>query len=152
MPWTVRLEDEHGIPETKEFLVVEFGSLPSGEAYPISSLIESAPHYDTLLKPVQVRAFIAKIDGADPECSEALAPLRDLCSHWAHSFPVKYNEQIGHIELPQTICMLIAASSSLLLQLQLQEDANRKQMGDVLEEHLRRFAKDEEINLQWRRR
>jgi hypothetical protein len=78
MPWTVRLEDENGVPETKEFLVIEFGSLPSGKAYPVSSLIESAPYYDTLLNPVQVRAFIAEIDAADPDCSEAFAPLRSL--------------------------------------------------------------------------
>jgi hypothetical protein len=78
LPWTVRLEDEHGIPETNEFFVIEFGSLPLGEAYPISSLIESAPYYDTLLNPVQVKAFIAEIDAGDSDCSEALALLRSL--------------------------------------------------------------------------
>ncbi|WP_035357597.1 hypothetical protein [Edaphobacter aggregans] len=78
MPWTVRLEDEHGIPETKEFLVIEFGSLPLGEAYPISSLIESAPYYHTLLNPVQVKAFIAEIEAGDWDRSEALASLRGL--------------------------------------------------------------------------
>jgi hypothetical protein len=78
MPWTVRLEDEHGIPETDEFLVIEFGSLPLGKAYPISSLIDSAPYYDTLLNPVQVKAFIAEIDAGDPNCSEALPRLRSL--------------------------------------------------------------------------
>jgi hypothetical protein len=78
MPWTVRLEDERGVPETEEFLVIEFGSLPSGQACPISSLIELAPYCDTLLNPVQVKAFIAEIDAGDPDCSEALAPLRSL--------------------------------------------------------------------------
>jgi hypothetical protein len=62
MPWTIRLEDQDGIPEAKEFLVIEFGSLPLGEAYPISCLVESAPYYDTLLNPVQVKAFIAEIE------------------------------------------------------------------------------------------
>jgi hypothetical protein len=78
MPWTVRLEDEHGIPETKELLVIEFESLPLGVAYPISSLIESAPYSDTLLNPVQVKAFIAEIEADDSDCSEALARLRGV--------------------------------------------------------------------------
>jgi hypothetical protein len=32
-----------GVPETAEFVVIEFGSLRSGEACPISSLIGLAP-------------------------------------------------------------------------------------------------------------
>jgi hypothetical protein len=78
--------------------------------------------------------------------------IRNLCSHWAHSFRVEYSEQTGRIELPQTICKLIAAPSSLLLQLELHGDADLTQMEDAVEEHLRRFANDEEIHLKWRRR
>jgi hypothetical protein len=78
MPWTVRLEDERGVPETAEFVVIEFGLLPSGEACPISSLIGLAPYCDTLLNPVQIKAFIAEIDAGDPDSSEALASLRRL--------------------------------------------------------------------------
>jgi hypothetical protein len=73
--WTVRLENERGLPLTKDILVVERGSLPTGDAFPISSLIEAAPWYDTLLNPEQVEAFLAEIDAAD---SKALASLRAL--------------------------------------------------------------------------
>jgi hypothetical protein len=76
--WTVRLENERGLPLTKDFLIVERGSLPTGEAFPISSLIEAAPWYDTLLNPEQVEAFVAEIDAADSDRSKALASLRSL--------------------------------------------------------------------------
>jgi hypothetical protein len=64
MPWTVRLENEDGIPTDESFLVIEFGSLPTGSAFPISSLIEAARYYDTLLNPVQTKAFIAELNAA----------------------------------------------------------------------------------------
>jgi hypothetical protein len=78
LPWTVRLEDEHGIPETNEFFVIEFGSLPLGEAYPSPASSSQLPTMTTLLNPVQVKAFIAEIDAGDSDCSEALALLRSL--------------------------------------------------------------------------
>jgi hypothetical protein len=78
--------------------------------------------------------------------------IRGLCSHWASHFPVQYTEATGQIVLPQTICRLVAAPSTLLLQLEVQADADRQQMEDVVEQHLRRVARDEEINLKWRPR
>jgi len=41
MPWTVRVEDESGMPDGGSFAVVPFGSLPQGSDFPISCLIES---------------------------------------------------------------------------------------------------------------
>ncbi len=78
--------------------------------------------------------------------------IRDLCSHWAHRFPVEHNEMTAQIVLPQTICKLVAAPSSLLLQLELQDDVDCQQMENVVQEHLRLLANGEEINLRWRRR
>lgn len=78
--------------------------------------------------------------------------IRQLCLHWSHHFPVDYNEIAGRIELPQTVCKFVATSSSLLLQLDLQADADQESIEGVVEEHLRRFAVGEEINLTWRRR
>jgi hypothetical protein len=61
MPWTVRVEDEAGKPDGEAFVVVEFGSLPKAMRFPISSLIEAAPYYDTVLNPVQVKALIEEL-------------------------------------------------------------------------------------------
>lgn len=78
--------------------------------------------------------------------------IRSLCSHWGHRFPVEYNETAGQILLPQTICKLFAAPSSFLLQLEVQEDVDPQLMENVVEQHLRRFASEEPIDLTWRRR
>jgi hypothetical protein len=47
---------------------------------------------------------------------------------------------------------MVAAPSSLLLQLELQDDVDCQQMENVVKEHLRRLANGEEVNLRWRRR
>lgn len=62
MPWTVRVENEEGERDGDTFVVVEFGSLPAGTQFPLSSLIEAAPFYDTVLNPVQSRALIEELD------------------------------------------------------------------------------------------
>ena len=62
MPWTVRSEDESGECNDRGFLVVEFGSLPKGSRFPLSSLIEAAPYYDTVFNPVQIQALIEELN------------------------------------------------------------------------------------------
>jgi hypothetical protein len=78
MPWTVRLEDESGEPIDAENIVVEFHSLPVGDRFPICTLIEAAPYYDTLLNPVQIEKFIAELDAAKDISPGNLVPLRTL--------------------------------------------------------------------------
>ena len=67
MPWTVRVEDERGRPHGESFVVVEFGSLPKGAQFPISTLIEAAPYYDTVLNPIQANALIGELSLATAE-------------------------------------------------------------------------------------
>ncbi len=62
MPWTVRSEDEGGECNNRDFLVVEFGSLPKGSRFPLASLIEAAPYHDTVLNPVHVQALIEELN------------------------------------------------------------------------------------------
>lgn len=78
MPWTVRVEHENGRPDGEFFVVVEFGSLPKGKQFPISSLIEAAPYYDTLLNPVQTNALITELSSSTSELATVRSPLLDL--------------------------------------------------------------------------
>ena len=78
--------------------------------------------------------------------------LRRLCDHWAHQFTVETDEVWGRILLPQTICKLVATSSSLLIQLEVAQDADQQQVERVLEDHLRGLAGQEAITFAWRRR
>jgi len=78
MPWTVRVEDEEGKPEGESFLIVEFGSLPKGTRFPVSSLIEAAPCYDTVLNPVQANALIGELNLSTAEFGTVHSPLLEL--------------------------------------------------------------------------
>jgi len=77
MAWTVRLEGENGVPEGDEVLVVEFGSLPTGPMYPLCSMIERSPYYDTLLNPHQSSVLVAEIDRL-VQLSESLNALKNM--------------------------------------------------------------------------
>jgi hypothetical protein len=78
MPWTVRLEDENGVPLDDEYLILEFRSLPTGESFPISRLIEAAPYHDTLLNPAQVEAFLMELRANIPTAPQKLFALMNL--------------------------------------------------------------------------
>src|ERR1700680_1137019 len=79
MPWTAQLEDENGTTEMEDHpVVVEFGSLPGGESYPICRLIEASRHYDTLLNPIQIKGFLAEFDASSIIETETLLALKDL--------------------------------------------------------------------------
>jgi hypothetical protein len=80
MPWTVRVEDEEGKPHGESFVVVEFGSLPKGARFPISTLIEAAPYYDTVLNPIQANALIGELSLATAEFGIVHSPLLELAN------------------------------------------------------------------------
>jgi hypothetical protein len=78
MAWTIRLEDEDGKPIDDEYLVVEFHCLPAGDGFPICTLIEAAPYYDTLLNPVQIDRLVAELKAGSDASSCDLSHLLDL--------------------------------------------------------------------------
>jgi hypothetical protein len=80
MPWTVHVEDERGKLGSEIFIVIEFGSLPIGVQFPISSLIEASPYYDTLLNPVQVNALIEELNLSPNPHVEGLLELAKQAS------------------------------------------------------------------------
>ena len=78
MTWTARVEDEHGQLVCKSFVIVESGSLPQGKRFPISSLIEAAPYYDTILNPIQTKALIEELTPSKPDAESPHSPLLKL--------------------------------------------------------------------------
>jgi len=82
------LEDEDGKPISDDYLVIEFGSLPSGKDSPISSLIDAARYYDTLLNPIQAEALADEIVAAGESFLSTLEPLvkwaREISGSHAH--------------------------------------------------------------------
>ena len=92
-----------------------------------------------------------KTSHADVKTEHATSYLRQLCRHWAHRFPVEFDDHKGTIELPQTNCELKASPEVLLVRLTLRDDADQDRMEKVVEEHLQRFGFRETLAFTWTR-
>ena len=78
--------------------------------------------------------------------------LQKLCEHWENQFVVETSNSWGRILLPQTICKLVATPSSLLIQLEVEDDVDQQEMERVIEDHLRGLTGQNPISVAWRRR
>lgn len=77
--------------------------------------------------------------------------LQQLCKHFAHKIPVRFDPQRGQIDFPIGICALEADPNTLRLSLVAGEAEQRPQLEDVVARHLLRFAFREELKIDWQR-
>lgn len=78
--------------------------------------------------------------------------LAQLCKHWGHRFPARFDHAMGVVELPAGPLRLWAEASELRLTLKVAEAAQLAPLEDVVERHLARFAfREGEIKLAWTR-
>jgi hypothetical protein len=90
-----------------------------------------------------------KTSRAHVETANATSYLRQLCRHWAHKFPVEFNDEHGSIQLPQALCILDASPATLAVTLELQDEADQAHVKRVVEEHLQRFGFRETLAFHW---
>lgn len=79
----------------------------------------------------------------------ATSYLRQLCRHWAHKFPVTFDDQHGRIELPKAVCTLQASTTTLKVRIELPDAADEGRMQEVVAEHLQRFGFRENLVFHW---
>jgi hypothetical protein len=78
--------------------------------------------------------------------------MTQLCKHWAHKFPVAFDETSGRIELPLGLCHLTAGPGVLGLALEAQDEAGLTRLEDVVASHVNRFAfREGELVFAWTR-
>jgi hypothetical protein len=92
------------------------------------------------------------ISTADVSTENATSYLRQLCRHWAHKFPVEFDDHQGRIELPAAVCTLKAEPALLRVQVALTADGDADRMEKVVAEHLQRFGFREPLVFNWQRR
>ena len=92
-----------------------------------------------------------KVSTADVVTTHAVSYMKQLCRHWAHKFPVTFDEESGRIELNQTLCLLNPSPDLLKVRLELEDDADQDRMERVVAEHLQRFGFREELVFPWTR-
>lgn len=78
--------------------------------------------------------------------------LAQLCKHWGHRFPARFDASSGEVELPAGPLTLAADEGELRLTLSVADPAQMTRLEDVVQSHLARFAFHEgEIRLAWTR-
>ncbi|SFB33770.1 DUF2218 domain-containing protein [Azotobacter beijerinckii] len=75
--------------------------------------------------------------------------IRRLCKHWAHKFPVSFDERQGEIQLPPGRCLLQAGDGQLEVRLQASDAEQIQRLQQVVAEHLQRMAGDETLDFAW---
>ncbi len=90
-----------------------------------------------------------KVSTVDVKTGNAVSYMKQLCRHWAHKFPVAFDDSTGTIELPQARCVLSASPETLGVKLAMPEDADQDRMERVVAEHLQRFGFREELVFAW---
>lgn len=64
MPWTVRLQDEHGKPVIPEYSVIKFATIPANVEYRLLGHIDR--YGDTYFNRVQMEDFLTDWDKLHP--------------------------------------------------------------------------------------
>jgi hypothetical protein len=90
-----------------------------------------------------------KTSQAEVKTEHAVSYMKQLCRHWAHKFPVEFDEQQGTIQLPQAQCVLSASPDALDVKLNLPDDADQTRVETVVAEHLQRFGFRETLVFEW---
>lgn len=80
--------------------------------------------------------------------SKASSYLKQLCRHFGHKVPVKFDARQGSISLPFGTCGLLAREGALTLTLS-GDDPDK--LEQVIGSHLERFAFRESLRVTWER-
>lgn len=75
--------------------------------------------------------------------------LTQLCKHFGHKIPVRYDDTTGRAEFPWGICHLAAADGVLTLRLSAEDEASLARVKAVVEDHLVRFGWRETLHVAW---
>ncbi len=78
--------------------------------------------------------------------------LQQLCKHFAHKIPARYDERAGDVAFPKGACHLDAADGLLTITLASPDAAQMAELQDVVVRHLVRFAFREELRIAWQPR
>jgi hypothetical protein len=90
-----------------------------------------------------------KTSQAEVKTGNAVSYMKQLCRHWAHKFPVEFDESRGTIELLQAKCVLNAGPEVLGVRLEMPDETDQGRMEQVVAEHLQRFGFREVLVFEW---
>lgn len=83
------------------------------------------------------------------ETDAAARYLQQLCKHFAHKIPVRFDETQGEIAFEIGSCGLSATAGRLELVLRTQAAQDLHTLEDVVARHLLRFAFRDDLTVAW---
>lgn len=75
--------------------------------------------------------------------------LQQLAKHWAHKFETEFTPTSAKIALPLGNVCLTASDTSLSIELTANSNESEKQLQDVVQNHIERFAFKETLEFRW---
>jgi hypothetical protein len=76
-----------------------------------------------------------------------------MCKHFGHKLPVKYDDAGGRLVFEQRVCEFDTTQPGILtIALKAEDERGLHAIEDIVERHLRRFAFKEELVIAWVRR
>ncbi len=75
--------------------------------------------------------------------------LQQLCKHFSHKVPAKWDTEQGEVEFPIGYCRMGVIGDQLTISCEANEDEKMSQMKSIIDNHIERFAWREELKLQW---
>lgn len=72
-----------------------------------------------------------------------------LCRHFAHKVPARFTELDGQVRFLQGQCVMKATAETLTICLQADADEKIRAMQFIIDDHLRRFARFENLSYGW---
>ncbi|MFO1073416.1 MAG: DUF2218 domain-containing protein [Geminicoccaceae bacterium] len=75
--------------------------------------------------------------------------LQQLCKHFAHKLPVSFDTEAGSITFAAGRCQLAAREGVLELRAEAEDEARLREVENVVQRHLERFAFREPPTVLW---
>lgn len=83
---------------------------------------------------------------------EARRYMIQLCKHFGHKLPTRFDDREGEIDFEMGKARLLAAPDTLVLVADAGEPTGLQRLEQVIESHLRRFAfREPTLAIDWRR-
>lgn len=82
--------------------------------------------------------------------NQAPVLLKRLCKHFRHKAPAEWDEQRGRVEFEPGLCLMTANAENLQIFLEAESESALETLKRILEIHIQRMARQDELGLVWR--
>lgn len=106
----------------------------------------------TLLQSPNEMEFTMYLSKAVVRTEHASRYLQQLCKHWSHKFSVDFDPHKGQVPFSDNAEVTFAADdAALTMTLSVADRDQQARMQGVIDDHLKRFAFREELDIVWTR-